>query len=434
MKAGIILCSRLGSSRLPDKAITPLNGTPLIKHLVARLLKTGLPVVLAVPPEDSAKFKWALGSAILDKINMLEAWPTDPLARMADAANWMGLDAAIRVCTDKVFVDIEEIPRFIDIFEKSQMHYLYSSAFTPGTGFEVICAKKLKEAAERFNDVEHISYAIRAITEDVTDVPVASVHRDLRLLIDYPADFDVLEKVIRAVGSEASAREALFWLSKRPELYSANRLPSVTVYTCARNAEQWICDAMNSVARQRGAGKVEYLLIDDASTDMTGELMKSFTYRNGNSYYHRLPENVGLSSACNFALSKARSELIVRLDADDYLIGDSSLLEMVNAMKMGTMDAIYPDHYVEENYIVKGSLAHHAGGAIFRTRALNHMKFTDGLRGYEGYDLYKRARDVLKIGYLPKPTFFYRQHDSSMSKEDPAERARIKEEIDARIK
>jgi hypothetical protein len=104
-------------------------------------------------------------------------------------------------------------------------------------------------------------------------------------------------------------------------------------------------------------------------------------------------------------------------------------------MEASSFDAIYPDHYLGSlTCIEKGNVHHHAGGTIFRTRALNHLKFTDGLRGYEGFDLFERAKTQLKIGYHERPAFFYRQHNASLSKKDPELRRRIKLEIEQRTK
>jgi spore coat polysaccharide biosynthesis protein SpsF (cytidylyltransferase family) len=440
MKAGIVICSRLASTRVPEKAVRTLNGESLIRHLVKRLLKTGLPICVAVPPKEAERFTAAVGRDLSEKIFFLEAWADDPLARMSDAAHWLNLDVVVRVCTDKVFVNWQEIPRFIDVLQKSDLDYVYSSSFVPGTGFEVMRADKLKEAAEEFDNVEHISYAMKAITTKVTDLPIASGNRELRLLIDYHADLDIVEKILRARGNDCDHNEALMYLGTRPELYTANRLPLLTVYTCAYNAKDWITEAMESVVKQDGFERFEYLLVDDGSTDsidgsrdaVTSRLMRNFSFRYGNVRFRSLRPNVGLASACNVALSEARGEFIVRLDADDYLVGKYTLKDMIRALQGTGFDALYPDHYVGPNKVVQGHLSHHVGGAIFRARALNHMRFTDKLRGYEGYDLYQRAKTQLKIGYYPKPTFFYRQREGSLSKGCPVEREKIKAEIDAR--
>ncbi len=435
MRAGIVICSRIGSSRLPGKSIRPLNGEPLIRQLIKRLLPAGLPIVLAIPPGEQAEFRNALGPAITDRLYFFEGWPDCPLSRMSDAATTVGLDdAVIRICTDKIFVRHEDITRFVSIFENSDLDYLFSSNFLPGTGFEMIRTSTLAEAAERFDNVEHISYAARAITKKICDVPIIRPPGRYRLLVDFPRDIEVIEEVLRVNGNECSSAKAIEFIARNAYVAERNRLPKLTLYTCAYNAEKWIGEAIRSVLAQ-GFLDFEYLLIDDASTDRTTALMKchAWDFEERGLRYLRNEKNLGLASSSNVALANARGDYIMRLDADDYFTASDALEDMVATIEHQHTDAVYPDHYFGSmDTIVTGGADHHVGGAIFSTKALHFLKFQEGLRGFDSYDLFRRAGETLRVGYRHRPTFFYRQHPTSLSKQDPEMRAKIKEEIDAR--
>lgn len=432
MKAGIVICTRLNSSRVPRKALAPLNGVPVLAHLIHRLIPTGLPIVLAVPPDDLEEYR--LVFADHPQVWFFAGYPTDPLKRMAAAASMLDLDVVVRVNHDKIFVDPRDVWRLLNIFEKSTLDYIYSSTFVPGTGFEVISFKVLAAAAEKFDDVEHISYAVHALTKRKTDVDIGFGKCPHRLLIDYPEDMTVLGSILKELGEQCELDAVLAWLDKNPMISRVNRLPLVTIYTCGFNAEAWVEDAILSVLRQKGMEDFEYILVDDASVDLTGDLMASYKRDYARVSYIRNYNNLGLASSCNVALSRARGKYVMRLDADDYLCGDNVVANMAAAIEASAVDILYPDHYLGSMHTVeKGHVHHHAGGAMFSTRALNHLKFTDGLRGFEGYDLFERASQQLRIGYYEKPTFFYRQHEHSMSKSDPAARAEIKKSIDERI-
>ena len=435
MKAGIVICSRLESSRVPNKAVRLLNGVPLIQHLVLRVAPTGIPIVVAVPPGEADRFRVALGD-LSSRVHLLEAFADDPLLRMHQAAEWLGLDVVIRITHDKIFVNPSDILRFLDIYSHSEIDYLYSSDFVAGTGFEVIKSEVLAKAAEKFRKVEHISYAIRALTKQVSDIPTSPVSNH-RLLIDYPEDVVVMNQVLGVLGNDCSIYEALKYLDQNAHVSRMNRTPLVTVYTCAYNANpDWLDKAMMSVVHQNGFDRFEYLLIDDGSTDdTTAEAMNSLSCSYQNVHLHCMEKNGGLASACNFALGLARGKYVVRLDADDWFL-DNAVMEMVAAMESGCHDILYPDYYVGTGAwrrIGKGFECNHVGGTMFSTRALNYVKFTDGLRGYEGYDLFERAKEQLRIGYLDRPMFYYRQHDASLSKEDPEKRLAIKKEIEERL-
>lgn len=377
---------------------------------------------------------WSVGSGGDELVKFHTGSAEDPLDRMSEAAWAHGLDVVVRITHDKIFVDPGAILHFLKIFQESELDYLYSSSFVPGTGFEIIRARTLYEARNRFKNVEHVSYAIQAVTDKKTDVPMGHKASPHRLLIDYPEDVQVVDEILVSQGVDCSLDKALAFLDRYPSLSNVNRLPKVTVYTCAFNAEEWIAEAIRSVLSQLAAGlPYEYILVDDASTDKTAEVMKRFAERDERISVHSLAKNVGLASASNFALSRARGEFIVRLDADDYFVDEFVLYNLVACIESSGVDAVYPDHYYgNARTIEKGATHHHVGGAMFRTRAVNHIKFTEGLRGYEGYDFFKRAKDQLRIWYFDQATFFYRQHADSLTKGDPEERAKIKREIDDR--
>ena len=433
MNAGIVICSRLSSSRLTNKAIMPLNGIPLINHLVARLIPADIPIILAVPEFEVSRYSAELG-VLASRVRFFTGRESDPLARMAEAADFYGLDVVVRITHDKIFVDPGMLLHVLSIYRESSLDYLYSSSFVPGTGFEVIRNTKLQEAANRFKNVEHISYAIHAVTDRKTDLEMGHRNNPHRLLIDYPEDVCVVENVLQNLGSDCSIDTALAHLDKNPDISSVNRLPLLSIYTCAFNAESWISRAMESVSWQKNFWSCEYVLIDDCSTDATPEIIGRFAERLPNVSWKINDHNLGLSSSSNVALGAARGKYLLRLDADDYLCKEDVLWDMVQSMENGTFDVLYPDHYLGSlRNIEKGNVHHHVGGSIFRTRAMNHMKFTEGLRGYEGLDLFERAKSQLRIGYYEKPTFFYRQHDASLSKQNPELRERIKYEIEERL-
>ena len=433
METGIVICSRANSSRIPRKAFALVNGIPLLEHLITRLIPTGLKIVIAVPDDELSEFKAVFGHL---KVFFFSGYGSDPLLRMWAAADAMQFDTVIRVNHDKVFVQPKDIKRCLEIFSHSTLDYIYSSSFVPGSGFEVISYNSLEAAANKYENVEHVSYAIHEITDRKTDVPMGGGACEHRLLMDYPEDMFVLNRVMKGCGNGCSLENALAWLDAHPDVSMVNRLPKVTVYTCAYNSDAWVKECMDSVATQNGFKDFEYLLIDDASKDFTGDIMKKFSMDYRNVSYHRNERNKGLASSANIALSRSRGKFIIRLDADDYLTGVDVLQMMVARMEIpdAHVDACYPDHFLgTEAKIQKGSVDHHAGGAMFSTKALNHLKFTDGLRGYDSFDLYERAKTQLSIGYFHAPTFFYRQHDASLTKSDPTERAEIKREILTRI-
>ncbi len=432
MSSAIVICSRLHSSRVPGKCLIKYNGVTQIEHLIARLLPSDLPIYIAVPESDVSHYMFLMDK-FSKRVFITAGYPENPMKRMQAIAKQDNIKNIVRVTHDKIFVNGSLIKTFLEYFDSKNIDYLYSSDFIPGTGFEIISQNSLNLACEKFNkNIEHISYAIKAVTNKTYNYPLNNTdHKDIRLLIDYTEDVQLMDVLFSTLGTSCTLEQVIDFIKDNEWVKQINRLPLVTVYTCAYNAEKWINEAMGSVAIQDNFKNYEYIIIDDYSTDKTLYHVSKFCNTFKNSRFYKNVQNIGLAASSNRALKLARGKYIIRLDADDYFTNKNSIRDLVKEIENKNLDAVYPNCYlgISRKTIQKGNENHHTGGTIYRTSALNHLKFTDSLRNYEGLDLYVRAKDQLKIGYLNKPTFVYRQTPKSMSKTNLKERAKIKKQI-----
>lgn len=436
---GIVVCSRLDSERLPNKVARKLNGVPILVHLLRQLLKAEIQIVVAVPYTQLSTYKELIAPfpELIGVFLFGSEFVKDPLARTEQVRASFGFSHVIRVTHDKIFVDMEAMKEVIADSALAKADYIHSPYLTPGTGFEVLSAKCLVRACNEFRDVEHLTYAARLVSEKTlqyrpkrTPERLAFPHN---LLIDFPEDIKLMEVLLSQLGNYSDLEEVVKYLTEHSELGLINEPPLVTVYTCAFNAEKFLHEAMESVILQDGfRSSMEYILIDDHSTDKTCELMAKFAISRPNVKWYRNEENIGLASSSNFALKRARGQYLIRLDADDCFTCASGILDMVHQAKKTNQEIVYPDNWFgSRDKIQKGNEQHHVGGALFDRKALNFVRFTDHLRHYEGLDLFTRAKNQLRIGYYDEPIFFYTQHAKSMSKNNLEERAKIKAEIEA---
>lgn len=433
MKTAFVVCTRLDSKRVPNKPMALVNGKTVIAHLHDRLRKVGLPIIYAMPHSKTTEQVafWQHIKGLPGSVRIFEGFDDDPLLRMQQTAKAYELDIIIRVTHDKIFLDTDALYIALDHFNRYKLDYLYSSKLMPGTGFEIISRSALDLAAAAYTKVEHVSYAVRAVTENKLDMHFKP-RSEARLLIDYPEDIQLMDVLFAIHGNECTLEDVVFFLNQLTNRWARgiNRLPTVSVYTCGHNASRWIDKCMGSVASQKSFSEMEYILVDDHSSDETSYKMARFASLYENVKYIRNGKNLGLASSSNIALGHARGEYIVRLDADDYFVGNDAIELLVKTADSFKVDAVYPANYFGNYKIVQqGNEHHHIGGALFRTRAVNHIKFTEGLRGYEGLDFFGRAQSQLKISYLAKPVFFYTQRPDSMSKTNLEERAKIKNAI-----
>ena len=113
---------------------------------------------------------------------------------------------------------------------------------------------------------------------------------------------------------------------------------NISVILSVFNGEKHISNAIESVLNQ-SFEDFEFLILDDASTDNTYNIIKS--YQNIDTRIELLQNNsnIGLTKSLNTLISKSKYEYIARQDADDLSLVErfSSQLTVINS---GDYDAV----------------------------------------------------------------------------------------------
>ena len=94
------------------------------------------------------------------------------------------------------------------------------------------------------------------------------------------------------------------------------KLPRITVITPVFNGEKYIKETIDSVLSLSKGFSVEYLIVDDGSTDETPEIVRGY----GDLITVISQPNGGESSAVNRGLEKAVGEFVLIVSADDPLL------------------------------------------------------------------------------------------------------------------
>ena len=95
-----------------------------------------------------------------------------------------------------------------------------------------------------------------------------------------------------------------------------NETPLFSVVIAAYNAEEYLPATMASVLDQEFPD-YEVIVVNDGSTDSTGEIIDRFAAGDDRVRAIHLPENVGRSGARNAGIEAMRGEWMVAMDADD---------------------------------------------------------------------------------------------------------------------
>ena len=87
------------------------------------------------------------------------------------------------------------------------------------------------------------------------------------------------------------------------------------------NGEEYLSEAVDSVLNQ-SFDDFELIVINDCSTDKTGEILEQYAARDARVRVHTNEANLRLPSSLNKAISLAEGKYIARMDADDICLPD----------------------------------------------------------------------------------------------------------------
>ena len=200
--------------------------------------------------------------------------------------------------------------------------------------------------------------------------------------------------------------------------------PLVTVIIPVYNYARYLGEAIESVLNQTYR-HVEVIVVDDGSTDQSGEVARSFAAR-GVQYCRQ--DNAGIGPARNKGVELARGEYVAFLDADDrwpieklerqlHAFDTDPALEMVFGQALQLQNGPEWEAGVKETRsAVEGMMPGMVAGTMLIKRAslARVGLFPGNLKVGEFIDWYARAVE-LKIRSLVMPELFLwrRIHDSN---------------------
>ncbi len=91
-------------------------------------------------------------------------------------------------------------------------------------------------------------------------------------------------------------------------------MPRVSVITSVYNGEIYLRECVESILNQTFQD-FEYIILNNGSTDRTSEILKKYTDPRLHVVHQ---ENLGISRSLNKGINLSNSDMIARLDADDY--------------------------------------------------------------------------------------------------------------------
>jgi spore coat polysaccharide biosynthesis protein SpsF (cytidylyltransferase family) len=154
-----IVQARMGSTRLPGKAMKKVAGIPLVDLVLARCLRSRLMDKVVVSTTGH-------NHDVAIKADFREPMPRDPLGGFYACAKHFGADIAVRITADDPLKDPELIDEAIGYLLSKPVEFVSNTikpTYPRGLDVEVIRIKTLKYLHETMQDDvyrEHITYYI----------------------------------------------------------------------------------------------------------------------------------------------------------------------------------------------------------------------------------------------------------------------------------
>lgn len=114
-------------------------------------------------------------------------------------------------------------------------------------------------------------------------------------------------------------------LDKRPrrKIINSKYYPDITILVAAYNESENILSTLESIHKQRYAGNMKTIVINDGSRDDTMEKLNSVSSKYKWLQILDLKKNVGKANALNEGFKLVNTEVVITIDGDSYLYKDA---------------------------------------------------------------------------------------------------------------
>ena len=220
---------RSSSSRLPGKCFLPFGeNCNVLQHIIrrAKYYKIEPIICTSLDPADDAIEKIAKEEGVSyfrgSLVNKLQRW--------ADCANHFNIDIFHTVDADDPFFDGTEMHRSFDFLKLGNYDVVspteISSAGAATVGYTLTKDIVIKacEGIDQNADTEMMWYFLDKVS-GIKKSTLPSINENnlkLRLTLDYPEDYWLMESIRKIIGNLASRNEVDHLFNRNPDLYLVN--------------------------------------------------------------------------------------------------------------------------------------------------------------------------------------------------------------------
>ena len=204
------------------------------------------------------------------------------------------------------------------------------------------------------------------------------------------------------------------------------------------NEEKYIENALNSILRQSSPISVEVIVIDDGSTDRTGEIIERLQSNTDTIRMIRI-KNSGVTAARNVSLEALPHDCthVTFLDGDDEYPDGKLSRDVQIMLDDPTVDLVFgrcrmvhttsqrlAENFSDLDSVVRGV---QLGASIFSRHLIDQAgRFDDVFEQAEDMDfLFRIIENHPKMAFPDTVSIFYRRHENNMTADLPTLRRNI---------
>lgn len=202
--------------------------------------------------------------------------------------------------------------------------------------------------------------------------------------------------------------------------------PLISVVMPVYNALPFLNESIKSILEQTFSN-FEFVILDDASTDGSVELLREWARRDPRIHLHESKRRLGLSGSSNAVVAKTCARIVARMDADDIAHPDrlrrqwTIFEEHPGIALVGTLcngiDATGREVRPRDRWrLVRRStyIPFPHGSAMFRREVFDRVGgYDEASAGAEDQDLFLRMAACGRVVTLPDVLYSYRYHSNN---------------------
>lgn len=215
LKTVLVTQARTGSSRLPGKVLKEVNGKTLLQIHLERLRKCSKVSEIIVATTDKAEDLLLYNQAIKLGFSASRGSELDVLDRFYQSVKHKNADWIVRVTSDCPLLDPILVDNVITFVQEKNSDYGSNAIiehFPDGQDIELFKFSALETAWENAklkSEREHVTPYILNNTDgkgvnsfSAVNYPCDADYSHIRMTVDEPRDFDLIEHLIQKLGTE----------------------------------------------------------------------------------------------------------------------------------------------------------------------------------------------------------------------------------------